>query len=50
MTPLTDEQILDLYDITYQELVERWRNNEGGIFKIEFVRALERIYGIGELK
>lgn len=46
-TPLTTKQIFDLYDKTSEEMIEKWRIGEGSIFKIEFVRAIEKHYGIG---
>ena len=48
MTPLTDEQIKQMHEQTSNELVEKWRNHEGGIFKVEFARAIERAHGITE--
>ena len=45
---LTDEQIKELYDKAGDDLFQKWKNNEGGIFKVEFARAIERAHGIGE--
>jgi len=46
--PLTDEQIKEMHARTSEELVEKWRNHEGGVFMVEFARAIERAHGIGE--
>ena len=45
---LTDEQIKEMHAQTNDELVEKWRNNEGGVFMVEFARAIERAHGITE--
>jgi len=47
-TPLTEEQIKELYDKAGDDLFQKWKNNEGGIFKVEFARAIERAHGITE--
>lgn len=47
-TPLTEEQIKELYIKAGDELFHNWKNSDSGIFQVEFARAIERAHGIGE--
>lgn len=47
MTPLTEEQIKQLYKQAENELHTAWLNGESIIFKTMFARVIERHFGIG---
>jgi hypothetical protein len=47
-TPLTEEQIKELYIKAGDELFHKWKSGESTIFQVEFARAIERAHGITE--
>lgn len=47
MTPLTEEQIKQLWKQAEDDLHTAWVNGENIIFKTMFTRTIERYFGIG---
>lgn len=47
MTPLTEEQIKQLWKQAEDDLYAAWKNGENIIFKTMFTRIVERHFGIG---
>lgn len=47
MTPLTKEQIEQLWKQAEEDIITAWKNGENIIFRTIFVRTIERHFGIG---